>query len=362
MAAANSASARQAAKVKGFVDLQLEKTRKQVKTIDLIAGMLVLVAFTGSFLMLAVLIDAWIWPFSAVGRWICFALLVGGCLAYTVIAVVPLFLKRINLDYAAKMIEEAKPSFRNSLMNYVSLRKHADEIKPAVLDAVSRQAATDLASVPGDAAVDQSKLIRLGFVLIGLTLFAVGYKMLSPKDPLQSVARILAPAGKIAQPAVVKIENVEPGDTQVFFGEQLQVTASIRGSHRPEDVRLVYSTLDGQLTEQSIAMVPDGSSSQYRAELSMAGGGIQSSLRYHVVARDGASPDYEVIVRPNPSIAIESLDFVAPAYTKLAPRTLVGVGDIEAIEGTKVTVHAVANLPIKIASITTASASWPTSQ
>lgn len=346
-----SASARQAAKVKDYVNLQLEKTRKQVKTIDFIAGILVLVAFVVGFLVLVALVDAWIWPLSTLGRWICFTILVGGCIAYAVLAIVPLLLKRINPDYAAKMIEAAKPSFRNSLMNYVSLRKRPEEIKPAVLDAVSRQAATDLASVPSDAAVDQSKLIRLGFVLIGLTLFVVGYKMLSPKDPLQTVARILAPAGKIARPAVVRIENVEPGDTQIFFGERLNVTATIRGRHQPEDVQLVYSTFDGRLTEQKISMTPAGSQGVYGASVSMPGGGIQSSLRYRIVARDGSTPDYEVVVRQNPSITIDSLVFNAPAYTKIKPMTLKGVGDIEAIEGTKVTVHAVANLPIKNAYI-----------
>ena len=35
---AMTASARQAAKVKGYVNQQLEKTRKQVKTIDFISG------------------------------------------------------------------------------------------------------------------------------------------------------------------------------------------------------------------------------------------------------------------------------------------------------------------------------------
>ena len=348
---ASNASARQAAKVKDYVNQQLEKTRKQVKTIDLIAGVLIMIASVMAFLLVAALVDGWIWPLSNLGRWVCLGLIVFGCLGYSIFAILPLFMKRINPDYAAKMIEDAKPSFRNSLMNYVSFRKRPDEIKPAVFDAVSRQAAADLASVPADASVDQSKLIRLGFILIGLTVFAVGYKMLSPKDPLQTVGRIFAPPAKIAKPAVVRIEDVEPGDTEVFFGQPLNVTAVIRGRHRPEDVRLVYSTIDGQLKNQSIPMSPDGAPNHYRAELSMAAGGIQSSLTYRVEARDGLSPDYEVSVRPNPSMAIESLVLTPPAYTQLAERTLIGVGDVEAIEGTKATVHALANLPIKIAYI-----------
>jgi hypothetical protein len=346
-----SASVRQAAKVKSYVDQQLEKTRKQVKVVDLIGGGLTLVAFVFGFLILAALIDAWIWPLSPLARWACLIFVVSGCVAYTLTSIVPLLLKRINPDYAAKMIEEAKPSFKNSLLNYVSLRKQPAAIKPAVFDAVSRQAAANLATVPEDATVDRSKLIRLGFVLVGLTLFAVSYKVLSPKDPLQTVARIVFPAGKIAKPAVVKIEDVKPGEANVFFGEPLAVTAVVRGSHDPDDVRLIYSTLDGQLINQTIRMQPEDDSYRYRAEISMLGGGIQQSLTYQIVARDGASPEYKVTVQPNPAIAIESLVLQPPAYTKMRGRTLAGQGDIDAIEGTRATVHAVANLPIQLAYI-----------
>ena len=348
---AMTASARQAAKVKGYVNQQLEKTRKQVKTIDFISGALVLVAFTIGFLLFAAMVDAWIWPMSRLGRWAFLFIWLGSCLGYTAISIVPLLMKRINPDYAAKMIEEAKPSFSNSLMNYVSLRKRPEGIRPAVLDAVSRQAATDLASVPGDAAVDQSKMIRIGFVLVGLTLLAVSYKILSPKDPLSTVARIFAPASDIAQPAVVTIEEVLPGDVEIFFGETLEVTARVSGRHQSEDVKLIYSTIDGQLVDQSSSMAPTDEPKTYTGTIAMPGGGVQASLQYRVVAKDGVSPDYVVTVRPNPTIAIESLLFDPPDYTELASRTLMGVGDIDAIEGTLVTINAIANLPIKSAEV-----------
>ncbi len=348
---AMTASARQAAKVKGYVNQQLEKTRKQVKTIDFISGALVLVAFTIGFLLFAAMVDAWIWPLTPLGRWAFLLIWLGSCLGYTVISIVPLLMKRINPDYAAKMIEEAKPSFSNSLMNYVSLRKRPEGIRPAVLDAVSRQAATDLASVPGDAAVDQTKMIRIGFVLVGLTLLAVSYKILSPKDPLSTVARIFAPASDIAKPAVVTIEEVLPGDVEIFFGESLEVVARISGRHQPEDVKLVYSTIDGQMVDQSLSMVPADDPRTYEGTIVMPGGGVQASLQYRVVAKDGVSRDYVVTVRPNPTIAIESLLFDPPDYTGLASRTLMGVGDIDAIEGTLVTINAVANLPIKSAEV-----------
>ena len=342
---------RQATKVKTYVDDQLKKTREQVKTVDLLFGILALVAFVIAFVLIVIVIDAWIWPLSVTARWISLAVMIVSCIGYFGFAIVPLMFKKINPDYAARMIEESKPGFKNSILNYVALRKKPKELKPAIMDAVSRQAATDLSSVPTDATVDRSKLIQVGFLLCALTLIAVGYKVFSPKDPLQTVMRLFAPGGKYSKPAVVQIVDVDPGDTQVFFGETLKIAATIQGSHSPEDVRLIYSTLDGQLVDQTVSMMPSDAPNRYEIDLSMLDGGIQQSLNYQVVARDGASPQYEVSVRPNPSIAIESLTITPPKYTRLSERTLTGQGDIEAVEGSRVSLQAVANLPIQVAYI-----------
>ena len=73
-----SAAIRQSAKIKGYVNHQLEKTRKQVKAVDLISGILVIVAFVVGFLLLCAIVDAWIWPLSTLARWICLGILVVG--------------------------------------------------------------------------------------------------------------------------------------------------------------------------------------------------------------------------------------------------------------------------------------------
>ena len=350
--AQHSAALRQSNKIKNYVNQQLEKTRNQVKVVDLISGILVLVVFVIGFLLLCAVVDAWVWPLSTLARWICLAILVVGVVGYSALSIVPLFLRKINLDYVAKMVEEAKPNFQNSLLNYVSFRKRPEEIKPAVFDAVSRQAASDLASVPGEAAVDQSKLIHLGLLLVALTFAAVCYAMFSPKSPFQTAARIFSPGGKISQPAVVQVLEVKPGDATVFFGQTLEVSAHIRGSHQPEDVKLTYSSVDQQVVDQTIVMVPqENAKNWYRAELGASSGGIQQSLRYRVTARDGASPEYLATVRPNPSIAVDSVVIKPPAYTELAERTISGQGDVDAIEGSWVTVNAQANLPIEVAHI-----------
>ena len=139
-----------------------------------------------------------------------------------------------------------------------------------------------------------------------------------------------------------------PGNTEVFFGDVLPITAEIRGPHDPHDVQLIYSTDDGQHTN---VPVPMNSAGPYRYEIDLktSGSGIQQNLRYKIVARDGESPWYSVKVKPFPAVSINSLKLVPPKYTKLAERLITGTGEVDGVEGTRVYIDATANLPIQSA-------------
>ena len=339
-------------KVQAYVNRQLDQTRRRVKMTDLITRIIVAVLLVLVALQVLAIIDAWVWSFGTFGRWACFALIVIGAIAYVGLAIVPLFLRKIHPDYAARMIEEARPTFKNSLLNYVSLRKKPEQTHAAIMDAVSKQAALDLQTVPEDATVDQSNLIKAGMFLLGVICFAVLYWLISPKDPLQSISRILLPSVKQSAPSVVQVTNVTPGDKEVFFGDRVEIGATVKGSFNPQDVILVFSTVDGQLVGQQVSMQPESEASRrFTALLPVDQAGLQQSLSYHVIARDGKSPDYDLVVKANPSIALESVTVTPPAYTRLPEETLTGQQSIEAPEGSRVRLVAKANLPIKVAYI-----------
>jgi hypothetical protein len=343
----NSVQSGPSNKVAAYVNRQLEVARRQVKSTDLIGGFLTLLVISIGFLLLAAVWDGWISPLSEAGRWFCLSILLASCLVYSILQILPLFLKKINPDYAARMIEQSQSGFKNSLLNYVALRRRSEEVNPAVFQAITRQAAENLKTVPADATVDRSKLITLGFVLVGLTLFTVGYKVLSPKDPLQSFARVLIPSAKIGQPARVSISDINPGDVQVFFGDHVEVSAVVRGQHLPTDVYLVVSTEDGQLLNQRIPMEPESVPNRYRVQLGKDSAGLQHSLIYRIEALDGVSPNFEITVQPNPTMAIETLTLFPPKYTKLPKQSQVGQGEINTLEGTKIVAEAIANMSIK---------------
>ncbi len=343
-----SASSR-ATQLDQYVNRQLRKTTRQVRFSDIVTGLLTIGAYILAFFFLAALIDAWIWPLNTVARGLALLLFVVGLLAITWYALLPLFLRRINPQYAARMIEEGRPGFKNSLLNYLALKRTGQGVHRAILNEVSKRAATDLSTVTIDAAVDKTNVIRAGFVLVGLVAICVAYLIFSPKNPLPTVMRVLAPGSKIARPAAVRIQDVTPGDTSVFFGERQQITAQIVGKCDDNDVRLVYSTQDQQIVDAVVPMQPAGSHGTWSAVLETGPAGIQQPLDYHIAARDGVSPTYSIEVRPNPAITVNSIEITPPAYTKLPPRTIEGSGEVQAVEGSRIDISATANLPIEVA-------------
>ena len=341
----------QGSRVTRYVDHQLEKTRRQVKSNDLVAPILLLVVMVIGFLLLAAIVDAWIFTLTPLMRWAALLILVTGSVVMMVFSIWPLLTKKINPDYAAKMLEDAKPGFRNSLLNYVWFRKKPEAIGGAVFDAVARQAAVDLHAVPDESTVDRSKVIRLGFWLVGVTAAMIAYFMLSPKNPLQTFNRVMFPSADLAKPAVVTISDVTPGSTLVFFGDQVEITAKVYGPHSPEQVQLIYSTNDGRQTGQVRIMQPDPTTPrQYKLNFTENTGGLRESLVYEIVARDGRSGEFQIKVAPRPAITIESIQIDPPKYTKLKSQTTLQ-GAIDGVEGARVTVRATANLEIDEATI-----------
>ena len=79
--------------------------------------------------------------------------------------------------------------------------------------------------------------------------------------------------------------------------------------------------------------------------------GLAQNVRYRIEAGDARSLDYPVTVVPAPSILVERIEYDYPDYTGYVDREVEGSGDIRAIEGTHVTIHARANGPIKEADV-----------
>lgn len=304
-----------------------------------------------AYLLTLSIIDAWLFDLGVWGRSLAAIVLLVALSVYVLLRIVPLLIGKINPLYAARMIESSGDTFKNSLINSLSLRQGDDGVNAAVMGAVESDAAHRLSQLPIENAVDRSRLIKIGYLMAGVLILCAAYKILSPKDPIPTLARIAAPLADISRPSRVRITEVTPGDTLVFYGETLEVKVRVRGVADSERVTLFYSTADGQSVAAAIPMKPDDSSFYQTADLRTGRDGIEQALEYWVAAGDTESRRYQVEVRTRPSISIDRLEFDLPAYTDLPDFVVEQKGDITALEGTRVKVHIVSNLPLNSARI-----------
>ena len=341
-----------------YIDQQIHATRRAVKAVDWATSLVVLAAGVTAFLLAAAVVEHWLVPggFSVPVRSALFLCLVGALCYYAVRRLWPLCRSAINPVYAAHTIERSSPTLKNSLVNLLLFRQNRSQISEAVYHTLEEQAAQGLTRVPIEAAVDRSLLIRVGYVLLAVVALAGLYKVLSPKDPLVAAQRVLLPWSDIVPASRVSISAVTPGTVTLARGEFLDVSAEIHDLGKNDAVLLRYTTADGQAVDRPVEMRLAKDGLRFEARLpDSAGGsdklGVAQNLRYRIEAGDARSLDYDVTVVPAPSILVDRVEYDYPEYTGLADRTVEGLGDIRAIEGTRVTIHARANGPIKQADV-----------
>ena len=172
------------------------------------------------------------------------------------------------------------------------------------------------------------------------------------KDPFQTLQRVAIPWANIDKPTRVIIGDVQPGSLDdVYHGQTITVSATVQGTKADETVTLVYQSVDGQIVDQRVPMQKSESSRRYEVNLPALESGIQLDLEYYLEAGDARTPSYRVRVIPAPSIWIDRVEYEYPKYTKIPPRTVARQGDVEAIEGTRVTLYAETNQAIQRATL-----------
>ena len=245
-----------------FIETQLRKTRGQVRSVDLAGDLMLLAAGTLGYFFLAAILDHWVVPggMGFVGRLVCLAVFLAAAGYYLIAHVLPLLVRRINPIYAAHTIERSRPSLKNGLLNFLLFRANPGGVSPRIYEAVEEQAATNLAQVRIESTVDRSKLVHVGYLLVGIVFVCALYTVLSPKNLFKTVGRVVMPWADIGAPTRSVIDEIEPGDAQTFRGQQVAVLARIQGLPAGGKVTLFYSTADGQTVDHAVEMnlPPDG--------------------------------------------------------------------------------------------------------
>ena len=334
-----------------YIDQQIAKTSLYVKSVDLVRGLLLVALTIAAGLLALVLIDHWIVGLNTAARWIA---LIGLAIAATfvfVTQVLPPLIHSINPEYAAQTVERSFPNLKNGLINYLFFRDRPGEIRDSVFQGVRKQAAVGLADVPVDSAVDRSSIIRLGYAMVAMATLWCGYILISPKNPFQSLNRIAAPWQKITRPSRVDILSVAPGNTQIFRGQVVTVTADVEGLSESIQPRVLFSTRDSRIVDRPIEMHRGDVPGRFQATITQGSNGIQEDLEYYLVAGDATSQIFEVQAIDAPHIVVDRVQYDYPDYTRLADEVIQGEGDVRAVEGTRVTIFGKANQVIRSGSV-----------
>ena len=158
--------------------------------LDLAAGGLGFLVLTFAYGLVMAVLDRKL-EFSSLTRQVLFALyaLGAGVYAYFMLAL-PLF-RRINPYYAARRIEATLPEAKNSVVNFLDLRR--ESIPAAFRSAISLKAAKDLAQADLEEAISARRASWLGGGVCGLLLALLIVYAMSPKQFVSLMNRAFAP-------------------------------------------------------------------------------------------------------------------------------------------------------------------------
>lgn len=349
MASSTNSSSTAPDKYDQYLKERLAQTISQVKWVELLSFFLTLAVFVLGALFVLCLIDAWVVELNIWARWGALTVLAAGVIGFSIYKALPFLLWRVNPRYAAKKLEEGRPELKNSVINYLTtVDEQGGQIDPSVLKKLSQSAARDVANIPLDVTVDRSPMILAGYALAGVVaLFAI-YKVVSPKDPFQTIGRVILPSADLMAPARVKISDVKPGDEQKFFGESVEISARIRGLKDGEFPRLLVTSESGTQKDQPVTMIQEPDSDRFKVEIGQQGG-LRESFVYQIQAGDATTVKYQIDVRTCPTVFLEKVEYSPPAYTGISPRTEMSPNLVSAVEGTVAKLWVRTNLPIETA-------------
>ena len=206
-----------------------------------------MVIATMGFVLLWVVIDQWVYSPGMGIRTALFSVLVISLGWYLWRRVVPLLGSSVRPEYAARALERDLPDLRHSLTSYVTLR--GDRVTGGLRSRVVRSigAATAGKLKAHDELPAEATGTLRWWIATAVTLaLLVAYGAASPKNSLQSAARLAAPLASIDPARRVSIKDVQPGDTEAIAGRSLQVSAEIRGLGDDEEAICSWDTAAGR--------------------------------------------------------------------------------------------------------------------
>ncbi len=243
-------------------------------------------------------------------------------------------LRRVTDQQVALYLEEHEPTLEAALLSALELGDggNAGHPSPELLGRMVQQAVDRCRAVEYGRRVEAHGLQRSTGVLAGLVALVALVVAFGPAPLRNGVSALLFPVRDAAAVNPYSI-IVLPGDTTVARNSDQAVLAELHGFESPDVALVTRSTADN--TFRRLSMLPADSG---RFEILLLD--VADETEYYVESSGVRSETFTIEVADLPYVDELKLVYHFPAYTGLEPRTVENGGDIAALAGTRVELHA----------------------
>lgn len=307
------------AKFEVFVDNELARVRRRIRTIDTVRSLL-------SFLIVTLAYFLGMAAFDVVAKgadsFVVFALRITAFGLYLLAALYFVFelvmscYRRINPYYAAKQLEETVPDAKNSVINWLDLRSR--QLPAAIRVALGLRAARDLKQTDVDRAVDPKSNWVLGAILAGLVLGVLILFATGPKRFGSLVSRAFAPFGSSVLGNRTEIKLLKPaGDTTVPLNQAVHFQAQIEGRFPPLNQPGAPRVLYRYSQNDTYVALPLEEAIDGAWAATLLADQVQNGFWYKIAAGDAETPEYQVRTRSDPQATKYEITYRYRPYRKL---------------------------------------------
>lgn len=288
------------------------------------------------------------------GIWVGWLAITGGLFITRVAA--PLLRKPGALALAA-LAERSDAELREDLTGTVALSGANGPVhgSPELIAALADVAAQRAGTVDARKVVPLRPSARQLSAAIVVLVLAAAPALVWP-DPFGMLARrFFAPWAGVPRVSWYVID-VEPGDTKLAIGSDLNVSARIRsrfGNRSAATTARLEWVERTTGTAHRVAMA-DASSAEPGRAFAVALPGVTGSLEYRVISGSSESRRFLATAIEPPAVAAVSAHIEPPAYSKLPPVDARDSSRIEAFEGSRVALTVSATTPAQAMEV-----EWP---
>ena len=251
--------------------------------------------------------------------------------------------RRASDERFALYVEERAPELKQMLLSAVHELEApaAERASPSLTARLMERTLAVVRPIQRDGRLERPRVQRalraIGCIAVAAALLFV----IGPKQ-LRGVARQIFAPWSVAEAAVPTLAvRVRPGNAAIPRGAAVDVSASLDG-FSADGAELVFRT-DSAAEWVRMPMSRDSVDGSFTSRVF----DLTKRTEYYVDANGIRSPPYALSVTDLPAMSSMAIDLRFPAYTGLPPEHLKDGGDVAAVVGTNVTIHATITKPVR---------------